>query len=87
MVNSETDNIQQNSTVAMDENDGRKVHAHLPAVRPGHDQGAEQQHHEDDGGEPELLPLAHEIPQVFKKIDHQKGLSKFFAGALALTIR
>src|SRR5437899_1475024 len=35
-----------------------------------HDQAAEQQEHEDDRQQPELLPLSHECPELHDKFTH-----------------
>ena len=47
-----------------------------------HNQCTKQHHYDDDRGHPELLAFPHESPKVLQKIQHQNGLSMFFAGVL-----
>ena len=55
--------------------------------QPEHDQAAEKNHHENDGRQPELLPLSHEGPEVGEEFEHQKGFSSLSSGLLALGTR
>jgi hypothetical protein len=40
-----------------------------------HDESAKKDQDDDNRRKPELLSLSHEIPQVFKQFEHQKGFS------------
>ena len=63
-------------------NEGR----HRRALRKN-DEPTQQHHDDDDGSQPELLLFAHECPQVFYQIYHQKGLSMWVLGRLVLGTR